>query len=401
MRVVVRRSTIRRDQDAARVVWFWTDHLVEILSARYSGRYYATVTRSNIKVAVAVLLALSFVATERALAQSGPGEEARAAVEVTVWRSVTHPKLLFVSTRPDGGRWRTLDTPLDMSARSSSDEFHQSNAVPVVTPLPGGVTANVEVAVWRDVSNPALLYVGGRLEGGSWRRLDTPVDMSALSRSGRFHQSRAILIELAAPPIEPPTPTGAPADILVSVGGAQRPFLASGLFRDTDNDAAELTFTTAVSDPAVASAEVVVDAEGHTAVIVTGTAAGSATLTLTATDPGGLTGEQTINLVVDDSGYTPLPGIKVDNNKIDLGNGFLTLTDTCTPAIAHTPFPSGLVVTINSSEWQTRGDSSSAWADIPGTEVTTGQLCTYASRTPGEYRLVLDATTVIDPHLPP
>ncbi len=204
----------------------------------------------------------------------------------------------------------------------------------------------------------------------------------------------------AAPENEPPTPTGEFEDIAVSVGGSPWPFLASGLFRDLDNDAEELTFTATVSDPALASSEVIVDSEGHTAIIVTGTAAGSATLTVTATDPGGLSGEQSMSVEVDDSGFTLLPGIKVDNNKIDLGDGFLTLTDTCTPPIKSTPFPSGLVVTINSSEWHTRSDSSSAWMEVPETEVTTGQLCTYATRTAGEYRLVLNVTIVIDPHLP-
>ncbi|MCY4399019.1 MAG: Ig-like domain-containing protein [Gemmatimonadetes bacterium] len=198
----------------------------------------------------------------------------------------------------------------------------------------------------------------------------------------------------------PPEPTGEFEDILVSVGGAAWPFLAGGLFRDPDNDVTELVFAVTVSDPAVASVEVVVDDEGHTAIIITGTAAGSATLAVTATDPGGLSGELPIGVVVDDWGYTPLPGIKVDNNKIDLGDGFLTLTGTCTPPIRNTPFPSGLIVTINSSQWHTRSDSSSDWVDVPDTEVTTGQLCTYATRTPGEYRLVLDVTTVIDPHLP-
>ena len=108
-----------------------------------------------------------------------------------------------------------------------------------------------------------------------------------------------------------------------------------------------------------------------------------------------------LNVVVDESGFTPSPGIKIDNNKIELGDGFLTLTDSCTPPIMNTPFPSGLVLTINSSEWHTRSESSSEWVEVPDTEITTGQICTYATREPGEYRLVLNVTTVIDPHLPP
>ena len=43
---------------------------------------------------------------------------------------------LYVSTRPENGRWRTLDTPLDLSRRSASGRFHQSNAVRVAVRVP-------------------------------------------------------------------------------------------------------------------------------------------------------------------------------------------------------------------------------------------------------------------------
>ena len=56
-------------------------------------------------------------------------------VDVTVWRLVADPSLLYVSTRPEGGSWRTVNTPLDMSALSSSGNFHESNAVRVAVPL--------------------------------------------------------------------------------------------------------------------------------------------------------------------------------------------------------------------------------------------------------------------------
>ena len=73
-------------------------------------------------------------------------------VEVTVWRSVAHPDRLYVSMRPEGGAWRTLNTPLDMSAFSESGNFHQSNAVGVeVTlpePTPEPPTCDVSLAPW-------------------------------------------------------------------------------------------------------------------------------------------------------------------------------------------------------------------------------------------------------------
>ena len=57
-------------------------------------------------------------------------------VEVTVWRAIADPAQLYVSTRPAGGRWRTLNTPLDLSQRSDSGRFHQSNAVRVAVAVP-------------------------------------------------------------------------------------------------------------------------------------------------------------------------------------------------------------------------------------------------------------------------
>ncbi len=140
-------------------------------------------------------------------AQTGPEEPQAAGVEVTVWRRVSNPSLLYVSTRPEGGSWRTLNTALDMSALSRTRTFHQSNAVLVEVPLANGDTVTVEVTVWRTVSNPSLLYVSTRPQGGSWRTLNTALDMSALSRTRTFHQSNVVLVEVPLP--EPvPEPAG-------------------------------------------------------------------------------------------------------------------------------------------------------------------------------------------------
>lgn len=141
------------------------------------------------------------------VAAQGPAEPATAAVEVTVWRRVSNPSLLYLSTRPEGGRWRTENTALDMSALSNSRRFHQSNAVTVAVPLPDGTTASVEVTVWRRVSNPSLLYLSTRPEGGRWKTGNTALDMSALSSSGRFHQSNAVLVEVPLPDAAPPAAT--------------------------------------------------------------------------------------------------------------------------------------------------------------------------------------------------
>ena len=199
---------------------------------------------------------------------------------------------------------------------------------------------------------------------------------------------------------EPPQPAGEFEDILVSVGGGAWPFLASGLFSDADNDVAELTYVTALSEPEVATVETVVNSEGHAAIIVTGTAVGSATLAVTATDPSGLSGEQIFNVVVDDSGFTPLPGIKVDNNKIELGDGFMTLTGTCTPPLSNTQIAQ-YFYTVHSMTWQTRVDSSADWVNIEGTATTDGRLCPHTANAAGDYRMVMELSVQPDEHVEP
>ena len=152
------------------------------------------------------LLVAALVAVEGVAAQ-GPAEPAAANVEVTVWRRISNPLQLYVSTRPEGGSWRTLNTALDMSRRSDSGLFHRSNAVSVRVPLGGTSGANVEVTVWRRISNPAQLYVSTRPEGGSWQTQDRALDMSRRSGSGLFHQSSAVLVEVPLPEAPAPAAT--------------------------------------------------------------------------------------------------------------------------------------------------------------------------------------------------
>ncbi len=125
-----------------------------------------------------------------------PSASGTVVVEVTVWRSVSNPDALFLSTRLEGGRWRTEDTALDMSARSRSGSFHQSNAIRLEVALEGAATAGVEVTVWRSISNPERLYVSTRTEGGTWRTENAALDMSALSRSRNYHQSNAVRVDV-------------------------------------------------------------------------------------------------------------------------------------------------------------------------------------------------------------
>jgi hypothetical protein len=62
-------------------------------------------------------------------------QDSTANVEVTVWQRI-EDDALFLSTRPEGGRWTTHRRVLDMSRISSSGRFRQGSAVTVAVPLP-------------------------------------------------------------------------------------------------------------------------------------------------------------------------------------------------------------------------------------------------------------------------
>ena len=179
----------------------------------------------------------------------------------------------------------------------------------------------------------------------------------------------------------------APEELLLSVGGGPHLLLPGVHVDDPDFD--ELTYTAAVSDTALISAEVVTDGFGRSIVAITGVGAGSATVTVTATDPGGLSAEMSVTMVVDDSGYTPYPSIAVADGVLRLVGFGLTV---CSPPFAGLPGSDGWTYTIHSSNWQTRSDADAAWTDIDGTEMTDGRLCPYSTEAPGDYRLVYDLT---------
>ena len=192
----------------------------------------------------------------------------------------------------------------------------------------------------------------------------------------------------------PPMARGDLSNVIVvmAMGGGALPWLPAAFFEDPDNDILDLRYSVALSDPAVASAEVIVDSERHTSVILTSTARGMTAVTVTATDPGGLSAEQSFTLTVDDSEFTPLPGLLIGDNTIEIST--LASGGGCTPPVANQEHATGYQFTVHSSKWQTRRESAAPWSDVVDTEVATGQLCTYTSQTPGEYRLVMDITIV-------
>ena len=143
------------------------------------------------------------IALGAALAPAVARDGVAATVEVTVWRSVADPSRLWLSTRAEGGRWRTERAPLELSAPDEAGRFHRSNAISVTVPLADGGAATVEVAVWRSAAEPSRLVVATRAEGGHWRTEAEPLDLSALSASGRFHRSAAVAVRVPLPSIVP------------------------------------------------------------------------------------------------------------------------------------------------------------------------------------------------------
>ena len=152
---------------------------------------------------LSLALLAGVIALGAALASVAARDGVAATVEVTVWRSVADPSRLYLSTRAEGGRWRTVNQPLDLSAAGEAGRFRRSNAIPVAVPLADGGAATVEVAVWRSVADPSRLYVATRAEGGHWRAEAEPLDLSALSASGRFHRSAAVAVRVPLPFVAP------------------------------------------------------------------------------------------------------------------------------------------------------------------------------------------------------
>lgn len=181
----------------------------------------------------------------------------------------------------------------------------------------------------------------------------------------------------------------------LSVGGGPGFVLPGAEFSDPNGD--PLVYTVTGSDTTLFTTALHVDSLGRALMTATAVAVGSGMITITATDPGGLSAEMVMSVGVDDSGYTQAQTVGVSNGLLIL-SGF-TL-NVCTDPIIDLEGVDGGVYTVHSSHWQSRADSTAAWADIDGTQVTTGALCPYETDEPGDYRLVYVVTTVLIEGLP-
>ena len=147
-------------------------------------------------------------------------------------------------------------------------------------------------------------------------------------------------------------------------------------FSDPDGDT--LTYTAESSDDAVAAATV----SGSVLTLVA-VAPGTATTTVTASDPGGLSATREARLNVASADYVVLKGLRITSSGLVNLPG-LSVTQ-CVPV--DNLSLSGRVYTVHWSLWEVTQDT--VWKAVEDTR-KEGQICPYDlnSAEPGEYRMV-------------
>ena len=159
----------------------------------------------------------------------------------------------------------------------------------------------------------------------------------------------------------------------------------SEYFRDADGD--NLAFTAESSDTSVAA----VSTSGST-VTIQPISSGTATVAVTATDPGGLSDTQRFRVYVEAPGppmtgpYEPLEWINVSPGRI-VWRPLSSIPLTCLGWTEVTV--NGATYRIHFSHWQRKQGSDRGWTDIPGTR-RVRRLCGYTPIATGEYRLVME-----------
>ena len=123
-------------------------------------------------------------------------------INVAVWRHNEDPfnalARLFISTQAPGERWVTHDDdgPLTMTL-SDNGVWHRSDLTPVQVELADGTTATIDVAVWRHVARPTLLFISTRVPGERWITHDDDGALNmTLNSSGTWYRSDLTALEV-------------------------------------------------------------------------------------------------------------------------------------------------------------------------------------------------------------
>ena len=90
-------------------------------------------------------------------------------------------------------------------------------------------------------------------------------------------------------------------------------------------------------------------------------------------------------------------GVYVRHESLTIGPGWVRYfsfqAGSCIELDGTTVLHDGVPYILISSKWQTRANSSDAWADVPGTSESSGRLCVYDPVDSGAYRLVAEIST--------
>ena len=163
---------------------------------------------------------------------------------------------------------------------------------------------------------------------------------------------------------------------------------ASSYFSDPDEDA--LIYTASSSSTSVATASV-----SGSSVTVAGVAEGTATIRITATDPGGLSAVQSFSVTVEAGGggdFEAFSGLRINNDgSVRLQVGGIILSAGRTGCISGGGTLNGKVYDYHWTAWQR--NTGSGWNEVSGSR-QSGRLCGYdlTSAPSGNYRLVGDMT---------
>ena len=184
-----------------------------------------------------------------------------------------------------------------------------------------------------------------------------------------------------------PLRVGSIPDTVIAVGDSITGDV-SDYFSDPDGDS--LSYRASSSNTSVATVSVAGSIGTLTAV-----AEGRATIRVRATDPGGLTAEQTFLVTVDGGGggdFEVFTGLRIGNDgSVTLKVGGITLSAGKTGCLSGGGTLNGKTYDYHWTAWQR--NTGSGWTEVSGSR-QTGKLCGHdlTSVPSGKYRLVGDMT---------